>query len=269
MALKAGSIAAASRDRSRRSVSEPQQTVLYVQWIRDDKAISRKFPKFPDPFGISGNSSEPAGQRPGAAPDLRPKGFVTPTGSRPGIDAHRSSWERGRLARIARRRSCRPICGRDARVWKTRRSQDAVPAQAAPWGEIRRQPPRTEPEPRKNAVSVGVRISRPPLYILYLKRLRTAPGARTPRHVRGGVFAGHASRERSWARRPGNARVPPASIGGGLAIPFAGGTPASGRRAVPRTPCPGAFASGAPGENPHRAHASPGAPLVRGAAARV
>ena len=39
---------------------------------------------------------------------------------------------------------------------------DAVPAQAAPWGEIRRQPSRTDPEPRKNAVSVGVKnISAP------------------------------------------------------------------------------------------------------------
>ena len=31
----------------------------------------------------------------------------------------RASWERGRLARIDRRRSCRPICGRDARVPRT------------------------------------------------------------------------------------------------------------------------------------------------------
>ena len=29
----------------------------------------------------------------------------------------------------------------ERRVWKTRRSQDAVPAQVAPWGEIRQQPP--------------------------------------------------------------------------------------------------------------------------------
>ena len=32
--------------------------------------------------------------------------------------------------------------------------------------------------------------------------------------------------------------------------PYAGETPASEGRAVPRTPCPGAFAGGAPGENP-------------------
>ena len=43
---------------------------------------------------------------------------------------------------------------------------------------------------------------------------RRAPG---PRHVRCGVFARHASRECSWARRPGNG--------------------ASSGRAVPRTPC--------------------------------
>ena len=52
------------------------------------------------------------------------------------------------------------------------------------------------------------------------------------RHVRCGVFAGHASRERSWERRPGNAGVPPAN---GTARPppiNAGGTPAfPGRRA--------------------------------------
>ena len=40
--------------------------------------------------------------------------------------------------------------------------------------------------------------------------------------------------------RPGNACVPPASIGGSLAVPFAGGTRASGGPAVPRTPVPGA-----------------------------
>ena len=72
---------------------------------------------------------------------------------------------------------------------------------------------------------------------------------RQVRHVRGGVFARQASRERSRARRPGNgashgygrpgnACVSPASIGGGLALPFAGGTQAFAGRAVPRTPCP-------------------------------
>ena len=50
--------------------------------------------------------------------------------------------------------------------------------------------------------------------------------------------------------RPEDAGGPPASIGGDLAIPFAGGTPASGRRAVPKTPCPRAFARGVHGENP-------------------
>ena len=41
-------------------------------------------------------------------------------------------------------------------------------AQVAPWGEIRQQPSRTEPKPRKNAVSVGVKnISTPSLHILY------------------------------------------------------------------------------------------------------
>ena len=51
----------------------------------------------------------------------------------------------------------------ERRVFQTRRSQDAVPAQAAPWGEIRRQPSRTDPEPRKNAASVGVKYISPSL----------------------------------------------------------------------------------------------------------
>ena len=49
-------------------------------------------------------------------------------------------------------------------------------------------------------------------------RLLLRRALRAPRQVRCGVFARHASRERSWARRPGNG--------------------ASSGRAVPRTPCP-------------------------------
>jgi len=56
------------------------------------------------------------------------------------------------------------------------------------------------------------------------------------RHVRGGVFAGHASRERSWARRPGNGassrRGRPARIFFRALRLHAGGTQAfPGRRA--------------------------------------
>ena len=40
------------------------------------------------------------------------------------LSGNGSSWERGRLARIDRRRSCRPICERDTSVRGTRRSQD-------------------------------------------------------------------------------------------------------------------------------------------------
>ncbi len=61
------------------------------------------------------------------------------------------------------------------------RSQDAVPAQAAPRGEIRQQPSRTDPEPRKNAVSVGVKnISTPDLYPLYQVVTNSARGSRHP-----------------------------------------------------------------------------------------
>ena len=50
----------------------------------------------------------------------------------------------------------------------TRRSQDAVPAQAAPRGEIRRNAPRTDPKPWNNAVRVGGKnISTPALHPLY------------------------------------------------------------------------------------------------------
>ncbi len=44
------------------------------------------------------------------------------------------------------------------------RSQDAVPAQVAPWGEIRRNAPRTDSKPRNNAISVGVRNISNPVY---------------------------------------------------------------------------------------------------------
>ena len=60
-----------------------------------------------------------------------------------------------------------------------KRSQDAVPAQETPWGEIRQQPSRTDLEPRKNTVSVGVKNISPPIYTLYINSLRTAPGARS------------------------------------------------------------------------------------------
>ena len=50
-------------------------------------------------------------------------------------------------------------------------------AQAAPWGEIRRQPPRTDPEPPKNAVSAGVEdISTPSLHPLYQELANSARG---------------------------------------------------------------------------------------------
>ena len=61
------------------------------------------------------------------------------------------------------------------------RSQDAVLVQMAPWGEIRQQPSRTDPEPRKNTVSAGVKNISPPISTLYIKRLRTASGAPAPR----------------------------------------------------------------------------------------
>ena len=63
------------------------------------------------------------------------------------------------------------------RSW-ARRSQDAVPAQVAPWGEIHQQPPRTEPESRKNAVSAGAKnISTIDLYLLYQKLKNSARGS--------------------------------------------------------------------------------------------
>ena len=61
-----------------------------------------------------------------------------------------------------------------------------------------------------------------------------------------GHFGGfHPTEPPARARRPGNARVPPALIGGGLTGPICGRD-----TSVPRTPCPRAFARGVPGENP-------------------
>ena len=93
-------------------------------------------------------------------------------------------------------------------------------------------------------------ISLPPVSTPPAVPLAVPPGTVQPRPFHADLRPGLDAHRASRARRPGNACVPPASIGGGLAIPFAGGTQASGRRAVPRTPCPRAFARGAPGENP-------------------
>ena len=89
-----------------------------------------------------------------------------------------ASWER----RVFQTRVSRPQMGWRGRRRSMRaghkRSQDAAPAQAAPWGEIRRQPPRTEPKPRKNAVSVGVKnISTPDLHSLHQEFTNSARGS--------------------------------------------------------------------------------------------
>ena len=64
--------------------------------------------------------------------------------------ASRPPWSFPRSRRRHFRASGNPCV-----LGSSRRSQDAVPAQAAPWGEVRRNAPRTDPKPRKNAVSVG------------------------------------------------------------------------------------------------------------------
>ena len=70
------------------------------------------------------------------------------------------------------------------RSW-ARRSQDAVPAQAAPWGEIRRQPSRTDPKPRKDAVCVGVKnTSTPSLHPLSQELANSARGSKRARRPR-------------------------------------------------------------------------------------
>ena len=77
------------------------------------------------------------------------------------------------------------VCGRDARVPKS-----AVPAQVTPWGETRRNAPRTDSKPRKNAVSVGVEnISTPSLHPLYQEVTNSARGS-GPFHV-DRLAAGH------------------------------------------------------------------------------
>ena len=104
----------------------------------------------------------------------------------------------------------RPQMGRRGRRRSMRaghkRSQDDVPAQAAPWGEIRQRSPRTDPKPRKNAVSVGEKISRPPISTFYINGLRTAPrgSGGTCREVAGvGVEATRGRRLRSASGQRG------------------------------------------------------------------
>ena len=111
----------------------------------------------------------------------------------------------------------------------TRRSQDAVPARAAPWGEIRRQPPRTEPEPRKNAVSVGVEdISTPSLHPLYQELTNSARGSGpeseqtvrpASRRLLGQAAGGSRDRGRSGRSRDRPRADPGPVEGGAIAVP--------------------------------------------------
>ena len=136
------------------------------------------------------------------------------------------------------------------------RSQDAGHAQAAPWGEIRQQPSRTDPKPRKNAVSVGVEnISPPDLHPLYQKVTNSARGS-DPRHVRGGACARWGFRRArlsrtllgtaSWERRVFQTRASRPQMGWrGRRRSMRAGRPRSQDapfpgRAVPRTPVSGA-----------------------------
>ena len=112
----------------------------------------------------------------------------------------------------------------------------AVPRTPCPRKQLRgvksASPPRTDSKPRNNAVSVGVRISRPPLYTLYINGLRTAPGARLPQVVsrcgtgsRGRTRLGRIGAAKFLGTaRPPDAGIPPASGRGGLAAPVAGAT---------------------------------------------
>ena len=72
------------------------------------------------------------------------------------------------------------------------RSQDAVPAQTAPWGKVRRNAPRTDSKPRKNAVSVGVKdISTPSLHPPCQEVMNSARGSpELARSRRGSTDAG-------------------------------------------------------------------------------
>ena len=79
----------------------------------------------------------------------------------------------------------------------------------------------------------------------------------------GGARHGHPGNGASWERRvlgtarPGNAGVPPASSGGGLAIPFAGGTPASWKTRRSQDAVPKSVRERRDRREPHRAHAPP------------
>ena len=85
-------------------------------------------------------------------------------------------------------------------------------AQAAPWGEIRRNAPRTDSKPRKDAVSAGVRISPPSISRAYeqrpgLVRSKWSVRPRTPRKFRVGIFFGLRTHGRGAVRRTTMAAV--------------------------------------------------------------
>ena len=77
MDLKAGSIAAASRDRSRHSISGPR-FILYVRWIRDDKADSPEIARFYSEF--QPNRPRERAPRPQSARRARERKGAPPVG---------------------------------------------------------------------------------------------------------------------------------------------------------------------------------------------
>ena len=102
------------------------------------------------------------------APSAAPQGLLTLTGCGQArlptdIPGYGASWERGRPARIDRRRPHRPVCGRDT----------SVPRTPCPYTQPRgvksdERPLEPTPEPGNNAVRVGVKnISTSDLHPLY------------------------------------------------------------------------------------------------------
>ena len=150
-------------------------------------------------------------------PSGETQGLFTRTNPRPDGGAHRPCRERRVLqTRVSRPHRTAAVLPSHLRARRPR-SQDAVPAQAALWGEIRQRAPRIDPRPQtveqhrpRGAKNSSIPDFRP----LYQYVTNIAPGAWLDACALWGLRRAWLLRTllgtASWARRPGNAGVSPA-----------------------------------------------------------
>ena len=211
----------------------------------------------PSPGSLPSSAGTPPGSGSGDGPV--PRAAVEPPrrqarcrvragirGPQAGIDARRSSRERGRPAACALSaprgylflgaRASRPQAGRRPAIWQCGRDARVPGFAPAPgsgsagsgWTIFPDGRFRESPEDR-------------PARCRCRRRRTPSPASRTVRRgstYRAAVAAGRRPRRRGSGGgnlHPGNEDVPPASVRGGLAVPFAGGTPAFPGSAVPGT----------------------------------